>query len=256
MRVSFISIFPEMILQHLEYGVIGRAVNQGALDLKIYNPRDYANNANRNVDDKPFGGGPGMVMMAEPLIRSVAAAREESSFCGPVILMSPQGRQFDHKMASELSKLDEIILVSGRYEGVDQRFIDKEVDLEISIGDFVLSGGELAALVIMDVVARLTTGVLGNPESINFDSYVDGLLEFPQYTRPQELNVGDGKQNDNHRSIPRVLLSGDHDRINEWRKQKALERTWEKRPDLLAGRSFSSEERKLLKDFIETGQTP
>jgi tRNA (guanine37-N1)-methyltransferase len=139
---------------------------------------------------------------------------------------------------------------------VDQRFIDQEVDLEISIGDFVLSGGELAALVILDAVARLTTGVLGNPESINFDSYVDGLLEFPQYTRPQELNVGDGKQNDNRRSIPQVLLSGDHDRINEWRKQKALERTWEKRPDLLAGRNFSSEERKLIKDFIETGQTP
>ena len=255
-RVSFISIFPEMIQQYLEFGVVGRAVNQGALEVKIFDPRDYAGSVNRNVDDKPFGGGPGMVMMAEPLMRSVTAAKKESSVCGPVILMSPQGVQFDHNMASDLSKLDEVILVSGRYEGVDQRFIDKEVDLEISIGDYVLSGGELAALVVLDAIARLTSGVLGNPESINVDSYVDGLLEFPHYTRPQELNVGEEKGNDSHRSVPQVLLSGDHDRIDKWRTQKALGQTWKKRPDLLVGRSFSSEEQKLLLDFIETEQTP
>ena len=256
MRVSFVSIFPEMIQANLKYGVVGRAVNRGDLNIEIVDPRDHTNEKHRNVDDKPYGGGPGMVMMAEPLMRSVAAAKNAIPVDAPVILMSAQGAKFDHQRAFELSKMDAMILVSGRYEGVDQRFIDKEVDLEISVGDFVLSGGELAALVILDAVARLRTGILGNSNSINVESYVDGLLEFPHYTRPQELNLGDDEKTNNFKVVPQVLLSGDHARIARWRKQQTLFRTWQNRPDLLSGRKFSAEERELLLEFIDAGPTP
>ena len=256
MQVSFISIFPEMIQANLKHGIVGRAVNRGDLSIEIVNPREHTSEQYRNIDDKPFGGGPGMVMMAEPLVRSVVAAKNLLTVDAPVILMSAQGAKFDHQLAFELSKLDAMILVSGRYEGVDQRFIDKEVDLEISVGDFVLSGGELAALVILDAVARLRTGILGNSDSINVESYVDGLLEFPHYTRPQELNLGDDEKTNKFKVVPPVLLSGDHARIARWRKKQTLLRTWQKRPDLLSGRKFSAEERELLLELIEAGQTP
>ena len=209
----------------------------------MFDPRDYAKNAHRTVDDRPFGGGPGMVMMAGPLSASVSEARRLCPTENPVtVYLSPQGTTFTQSLAKEFATLPGLVLVAGRYEGVDERFIEREIDLELSIGDFVLSGGELAAMVVLDAVARLLPGVVGNPDSIKSESHMDGLLDFPHYTRPREFD-GNG--------VPDVLLQGDHSAIEEWRQKQALYRTWMKRPDMLLGKELNEVERAMLVDVID-----
>ncbi len=209
----------------------------------MFDPRDYAKDAHRTVDDRPFGGGPGMVMMAGPLSASVSEARRLCPTENPVtVYLSPQGTTFTQSLAKEFATLPGLVLVAGRYEGVDERFIEREIDLELSIGDFVLSGGELAAMVVLDAVARLLPGVVGNPDSIKSESHMDGLLDFPHYTRPREFD-GNG--------VPDVLLQGDHSAIEEWRQKQALYRTWMKRPDMLLGKELNEVERAMLVDVID-----
>ena len=209
----------------------------------MFDPRDYAKDAHRTVDDRPFGGGPGMVMMAGPLSASVSEARRLCPTENPVtVYLSPQGTTFTQSLAKEFATLPGLVLVAGRYEGVDERFIEREIDLELSIGDFVLSGGELAAMVVLDAVARLLPGVVGNPDSIKSESHMDGLLDFPHYTRPREFD-GNG--------VPDVLLQGDHSAIEEWRQKQTLYRTWMKRPDMLLGKELNEVERAMLVDVID-----
>lgn len=239
MRVDVISLFPEMF-SALRYGVTGRAIERGQVTLSLWNPRDYALDAHRTVDDRPYGGGPGMVMTFEPLRKAIESARAAAEH-SPVLCLSPQGRRLDQQAASELAAQPGLVLVAGRYEGIDERLVEAHVDQEYSIGDYVLSGGELAAMVLVDAVARLLPGVLGHVDSAQQDSYMDGLLDCPHYTRPEEIQ-GD--------KVPEVLLSGDHERIRLWRLQQALGRTWLRRPDLLKGRGLSGEEQDLLDDFI------
>ena len=228
MRIDFVSLFPEMLESSLAYGVVGRAVQNQSIELQYWNPRDDATDKHRTVDDRPFGGGPGMLMMPQPLDDCIGRMRSAQEAAGvsasPVIYLSPQGRRLDHQLAKELSALPAITLLCGRYEGVDERLLDKHVSMEISIGDYVLSGGELAALVVVDSVARLLPGVLGHQESAEQDSFVEGLLDCPHYTRPAEWQG---------RKVPDVLLSGDHAAIARWRQSQALQRTKERRPDLL-----------------------
>lgn len=238
MWFGVVTIFPQLIEAALNEGVVGRAVKSGSIELSLYNPRDFAKDTFKTVDDRPFGGGPGMVMMAEPLAECVRRARAEfQSDSLRTILLSPQGRTFDQSLALDYSNLDGLLLVAGRYEGVDERFVENYIDCEISIGDYVLSGGELPALVILDSVARLVEGTLNNPESINSESYADGLLDFPHYTRPRSF---EGLQ------VPEVLLSGDHQKVDNWRHAQSIERTWTRRPDLLVTRSMKQEERKIV----------
>lgn len=228
MRIDFVSLFPEMLESGLGYGVVGRAVQNQSIELQYWNPRDDATDKHRTVDDRPFGGGPGMLMMPQPLddcITRMQSAQEAAGVsASPVIYLSPQGKRLDHQLAKALSALPAITLLCGRYEGVDERLLDKHVSMEISIGDYVLSGGELAALVVVDSVARLLPGVLGHQESAEQDSFVEGLLDCPHYTRPAEWQG---------RKVPDVLLSGDHAAIARWRQSQALQRTKERRPDLL-----------------------
>lgn len=228
MRIDFVSLFPEMLESGLAYGVVGRAVQNQSIELQYWNPRDDATDKHRNVDDRPFGGGPGMLMMPQPLDDCIGRLRSAQEAAGvsasPMIYLSPQGRRLDHQLAKELSALPAITLLCGRYEGVDERLLDKHVSMEVSIGDYVLSGGELAALVVVDSVARLLPGVLGHQESAEQDSFVEGLLDCPHYTRPAEWQG---------RKVPDVLLSGDHAAIANWRQSQALQRTKERRPDLL-----------------------
>ena len=248
MWAGIVSIFPNLIRTVLNEGVVGRAVARGDLGLDIFDPRDYAEDNHRTVDDRPFGGGPGMVMMAGPLSASVSEARRLCPTENPVtVYLSPQGTKFTQSLANELATLPGLVLVAGRYEGVDERFIERETDLELSIGDFVLSGGELAAMVVLDAVARLLPGVVGNPDSIICESHMDGLLDFPHYTRPREFD-GDG--------VPEVLLQGNHMAIEEWRQKQALCRTWLKRPDMLLGKELNQAERAMLMEVIDTiGET-
>jgi tRNA (guanine37-N1)-methyltransferase len=239
MRFDVISLFPEMFAA-MRQGVTGRAIERGQVTLQLWNPRDYADDAHRTVDDRPYGGGPGMVMMVEPLRRAIQAARAavpESR----VLYLSPQGRSLDQDAVREMAAEPGLVLLAGRYEGVDERLIDAFVDEEWSIGDYVLSGGELPAMVLMDAVIRLLPGVLGHADSAEQDSYVDGLLDCPHYTRPEEIEGS---------AVPEVLTSGNHELIRRWRLQQALGRTWLRRPDLLEGRRLSSEEQVLLDEFI------
>jgi tRNA (guanine37-N1)-methyltransferase len=248
MWAGIVSIFPILIRTVLNEGVVGRAVARGDLGLATFDPRDYAEDNHRTVDDRPFGGGPGMVMMAGPLSASVSEARRLCPTENPVtVYLSPQGTKFTQSLANELATLPGLVLVAGRYEGVDERFIERETDLELSIGDFVLSGGELAAMVVLDAVARLLPGVVGNPDSIKCESHMDGLLDFPHYTRPREFDgVG----------VPDILLQGNHSAIEEWRQKQALFRTWLKRPDMLLGKELSQAERAMLMEVIDTiGET-
>ena len=241
MHIALISLFPQMFSAVSENGVTGRAVADEAVTLSHINPRDYTSDVHRTVDDRPYGGGPGMLMKIEPLQLAIRGAKELAGEGARVIYLSPQGRQFDHSKALELAELKSIILVAGRYEGVDERFIDAEVDEELSIGDYVLSGGELAAMVVIDAVTRQLPGVLGHAASAEEDSYVDGLLDCPHYTRP-ETYQGKG--------VPEVLTSGDHEAIRRWRLKQAVGRTHERRPDLLEGRAMTAEEDTLLADYI------
>lgn len=240
MHIALVSLFPEMFSAVSDYGITGRAVQQGLVSLSHCNPREFTADVHRTVDDRPYGGGPGMLMKIDPLQQAIAAARGDHQG-SRVIYLSPQGARFDHAKALELAQLDTMILVAGRYEGIDERVIDAEVDEELSIGDFVLSGGELAAMVVLDAVIRQLPGALGHKDSAQEDSYVNGLLDCPHYTRP-EFYQGVG--------VPEVLMSGNHEAIRRWRLQQALGRTYERRPDLLQGRVMTPEEDILLADYI------
>ena len=246
MQIALVSLFPEMFVAVSEHGVTGRAIKQGLVTLKHSNPRDYTVDKHRTVDDRPFGGGPGMLMKIEPLQQAIAAAREAVGMDAKVIYLSPQGQRLTHHKAVALAKEPALILVAGRYEGVDERLIEAEVDEELSIGDYVLSGGELAAMVVVDAVTRQLPGVLGHELSAQEDSYVDGLLDCPHYTRPEEYQ---GKL------VPEVLLSGNHELIRRWRLKQALGRTYQRRPDLLQGRAMSPEEEQLLAEFLREQET-
>ena len=237
MWVGIVTIFPDLVRAAMQEGVVGRAVKRGDIALELFNPRDYTEDKFRNVDDRPYGGGPGMVMLAQPLADCVAAARKASGDSSmPCILMSPQGSTFDHKKALSLSNLDSLLLIAGRYEGIDERFIDRYVDEELSIGDYVLSGGELPALVVLDAIGRLVSGTLSNPESATSESYSNGLLDFPQYTRPRCFEGSE---------VPEVLIGGDHAAVDRWRRSESIRRTWERRPDLLLNHQWSKEDREL-----------
>lgn len=240
MRFDVITLFPEMF-SALRHGVVGRALQRGLIELRCWNPRDYTRDAHRTVDDRPFGGGPGMVMKYQPLADALADARRAAPGAR-VACLSPQGRRLDQRAVDELAARGEnLILVAGRYEGLDERFIETHVDEQWSIGDYVLSGGELPAMVLIDAVTRLLPGVLGHADSAAQDSFSAGLLDCPHYTRP-EVVAG--------LSVPAVLTSGDHAAIRRWRLRESLGRTWRLRPDLLENRSLSDEERRLLDDYI------
>jgi tRNA (guanine37-N1)-methyltransferase len=239
-RAGVVTLFPEMLRAVTDFGVTSRAVEAGLIEVRAWNPRDYATDKHRKVDDSPYGGGPGMVMQVGPLRDALQDARAALP-AAQVLYLSPQGRPFDHAGVRELAARPETILVAGRYEGVDQRLIDSEIDEEWSIGDYVLSGGELAAMVVIDAVARTLPGVLGDADSAGQDSFVDGLFDYPHYTRPE---VVEGQ------SVPAVLLSGNHAGIVRWRRKQALGLTWLKRPDLLLHRPLSNEEQALLAEFI------
>jgi len=240
MRIDVITLFPESLEGLAGLGVTGRAIREGRVELKTWNPRDLATDRHRTVDDRPYGGGPGMVMAVEPLASTIAAARREHAIGTRVSLMSPQGRKLEQAGVDELAGRQGLILVCGRYEGIDERLIESEIDEEWSIGDYVISGGELAAAVIIDAVTRLLPGVLGHEQSAVQDSFVDGLLDHPHYTRPEV--AGD-------KAVPDVLLSGDHEAIRRWRRKQALGRTWQLRPDLLKNKKLDKEAELLLKEF-------
>ncbi len=240
MRIDVVSLFPDFIAQCAAFGVTGRAAERGLVSLHAWNPRDYAEGNYRRVDDRPFGGGPGMVMLIDPLRAALAAARAADPAPAKVIYMSPQGVPLTQAKARELASRERIILLCGRYEGVDERLIEAEVDEELSIGDYVLSGGELAAAVVIDTVARLQEGALSDAESAAQDSFEGGLLDCPHYTRPVEHELG---------RVPDVLLSGNHADIARWRRREALGRTWQRRPDLLGESSLSKADRALLDEY-------
>lgn len=243
MRIDALTLFPEWLLDMRRYGVVGRGLREQRLRLTAWNPRDYTDHPTRRVDDRPYGGGPGMVMQSAPLaatLEAVAAARGESA-PAPVLLMSPQGERFDQRWAERLAAGPGFVLVCGRYEGIDQRFIDRHVDAELSAGDMVLSGGELPAMMIIDAVARLVAGVLGDDRSAAEDSFAQSILDHPHYTRPPT---------DADAAVPDVLLSGDHARIARWREKQALGRTWLRRPDLLDGVDLDDRQQALLAEFI------
>jgi tRNA (guanine37-N1)-methyltransferase len=238
-RFDVVSLFPEMF-DALRLGVTGRAIERGLVELEMWNPRDYADDVHRTVDDRPYGGGPGMVMMVGPLRQALEAARTAAPD-SRVVYLSPQGRSLDQAAVRRMALGPGLVLLAGRYEGIDERLIDAFVDEEWSIGDYVLSGGELPAMVLMDAVIRLLPGVLGHADSAEQDSFVDGLLDCPHYTRPDEIEG---------RLVPEVLRSGNHELIRRWRLQQALGRTWLRRPDLLEGRRLDSEQQALLDEFI------
>ncbi|HEX5340801.1 MAG TPA: tRNA (guanosine(37)-N1)-methyltransferase TrmD [Gammaproteobacteria bacterium] len=241
MRIDVVTLFPEMLDALLGFGVTGRAVKRGLLTVQGWNPRDYTSDKHRTVDDRPFGGGPGMVMKLEPLRAAIGAAREAAGGQARVIYLSPQGRRLDQQGVQRLGECGALVLVAGRYEGVDERVIETEVDEELSIGDYVLSGGELPALVLIDTLARLIPGALNDADSAAEDSFVNGLLDYPHYTRPETLG---------NRRVPDVLLSGDHAAIRRWRHKQALGRTWLRRPELLEMLELSVEDKSLLDEFI------
>ncbi|TCT25871.1 tRNA (guanosine(37)-N1)-methyltransferase TrmD [Thermomonas haemolytica] len=241
MRFDIISLFPEFVAQLAAHGVVGRAGERGLLAIHGWNPRDFAEGNYRRVDDRPFGGGPGMVMLIDPLRAAITAARAADPAPARVVYLSPQGRRLDQRKVRELAALPRLVLLCGRYEGVDERLLQAEVDEELSIGDYVLSGGELGAAVVVDAVARLLDGTLGDAESAAQDSFEgDGLLDCPHYTRPVEHPLG---------RVPEVLLSGNHAEIARWRRQQSLGRTWLRRPDLLDEAALSQADRALLEAF-------
>jgi tRNA (guanine37-N1)-methyltransferase len=241
MKIEVVTLFPELVEQVARHGMPRIAVEGGQLALSSRNPRDYAQNRWRRVDDRSYGGGPGMVMEAEPLAQAVAAARQ-SVGAARVVSLSPQGEPLTQAWVERLSRESALIVLCGRYEGLDERVVAAEVDFELSLGDFVLSGGELAAMALIDAIARLLPGVLGHEQSAQNDSFAKGLLDHPHYTRPEAWRGV---------KVPDVLLSGDHAAIRRWRLKQALGQTWLKRPDLLAGLELDAEQTKLLREFIE-----
>ncbi|MEO8010423.1 MAG: tRNA (guanosine(37)-N1)-methyltransferase TrmD [Dokdonella sp.] len=239
MRIDVITLFPEFVRQCASVGVVGRAMERGLLQVQTWNPREFARDAHRTVDSRPFGGGPGMLMAIEPL-RTVIDAVRQAAGPAKVIYLSPQGVRLTQQKVGQLAQSDRLILLCGRYEGVDERLLGNMVDEEISIGDYVLSGGELAAAVLIDAVGRLQDGALNDAQSAEQDSFTDGLLDCPHYTRPVSDGFGE---------VPAVLMSGDHAAIRRWRRKQALGRTWLRRPDLLVQVSLDDEARALLEEF-------
>jgi tRNA (guanine37-N1)-methyltransferase len=235
-----VSLFPELVAPVMEFGVVGRAAERGLVALEQLSPREFATDRHRTVDDRPYGGGPGMVLKYEPLRDAVRALRQRLPPGCREFVLAAQGRMFDQALARELAAAPGLLLVCGRYEGIDERFTEAEVTAELSLGDYVVSGGELAASIVIDAVTRLLPGVLGDESSHVEDSFTAGLLDCPQYTRPDEA---DGRQ------VPQVLLGGDHEAIRRWRLKQALGRTWVRRPQLLAKRQLTDEERELLAEF-------
>jgi tRNA (guanine37-N1)-methyltransferase len=240
MRIGVITLFPEMFDAVIDYGITSRAVDNGLLQVNCWNPRDYTTDRHQTVDGRPYGGGPGMVMKIEPMRAAIHAARAELS-PAKVIYLSPQGRMLDQRGAAELVTAEQLILVAGRYEGIDERLLETEIDEEWSVGDYVLSGGELAAMVLIDAVTRLLPGALGDDQSAQQDSFSDGLLDCPHYTRPEDY---EGQR------VPEVLLGGNHEAIRRWRLKQSLGRTWLRRPELLQGRMLDKEQQALLDEFI------
>ncbi|MEK7708765.1 MAG: tRNA (guanosine(37)-N1)-methyltransferase TrmD [Pseudomonadota bacterium] len=245
-----ITLFPEMFNAITQYGVTGKANRNDFFRLNTWNPRDFTHDKHRTVDDSPYGGGPGMVMMAQPLEDAISQAKARQNALSiektQTLYLTPQGKRLDHEMVKQLSTLPGLILLCGRYEGIDERLIMSEVNMEISIGDYVVSGGELAAMILIDCIVRQIPGTLGHPESANQDSFADGLLDYPHYTRP-EIYKGS--------SVPEVLISGNHAHIRRWRLQQALGRTWLKRPDLFElkfAHGMTIEEEKLLEEFKQS----
>lgn len=246
MWIGVVTLFPEMFEAITRHGVTGRAVRNGLLDVQCWNPREFTRDKHRTVDDRPYGGGPGMLMKVQPLRDAIHAAKNAAGGKSKVIYLSPQGRRLDHTGVKELAAEERLILVAGRYEGIDERLVETEVDEEWSLGDFVLSGGELPAMVMIDAVSRLVPDVLGHQDSAAEDSFSDGLLDCPHYTRPEQLD---------DMSVPDVLLSGNHEAIRRWRLKQQLGRTWQRRPDLLDDLELDKEQQTLLNEFIRETET-
>ena len=248
MKVALVTLFPEMFAALTDYGISGRAIKQGLLDVALFNPRAHTSDRHQTVDHRPYGGGPGMVMMIEPLREAIAEAREwiaeaeETEQPATVVYLSPQGRVLDQSGVKTLVARENLILVTGRYEGVDERLIQLEVDEEWSIGDYVLSGGELPAMVMLDALIRQLPGALGHEDSAEQDSFAEGLLDCPHYTRPEQYE---------NLTVPEVLLSGNHEKIRQWRLMQSLKRTWERRPDLLDKLKLSDEQQKILDKVVK-----
>ena len=240
LQVDLVTLFPEMVSLISDYGISKRAIERQLIAIRAWDPRDFSRDKNRTVDDRPFGGGPGMVMMYEPLKAAIDAAKEKQADDVRVIYLSPQGKRLDQDGVKKLADSPGLILLAGRYEGVDQRLIDAEAHEEWSIGDYVLSGGELAALVMIDAIIRMLPGALGNSASVAGDSFFNGLLSYPQFTRPEKING---------RVAPAVLLSGNHADIKRWRMKQALGRTWLLRPDLLESVALDTFQQTLLEEF-------
>ena len=241
MRIDVVTLFPQMFEAVSQHGITRRAMEGRLVELEMWNPRDYTHDRHRTVDDRPYGGGPGMLMKVQPLRDALQDARASSEGKAHVVYLSPQGRPLTQNGVRELASHEHLVLIAGRYEGVDERFIEAEVDEEWSIGDYVLSGGELGAMVIIDTVTRLLPGALGHENSAEQDSFSEGLLDTPHYTRPE---VFEG------RAVPAVLLSGDHQAIARWREKQSLGRTWLRRPDLLAAMELNDSQQSLLQEFI------
>lgn len=243
-RFDVVTLFPPMFEALTRHGITRRAAEDGLYSLHLWNPRDFTTDNYRTVDDRPYGGGPGMVMLAEPLDKAIAAAKQQQAEAGvaksKVVYLSPQGRMLNHDVVMELAQEPGLIFLAGRYEGIDERLLQSQVDEEISIGDYVLSGGELAAMVVIDAIVRHLPGALGDADSATQDSFVNGLLDYPHYTRP-EVYKGE--------AVPPVLMSGNHAHIDRWRLKQALGRTWRRRPDLLAARPLTKEESGLLAEY-------
>lgn len=240
--IGVVSLFPEMFDAITQYGVTGRGIRNGLIEFQSWNPRDFTHDRHRTVDDRPYGGGPGMLMMVQPLRDAIKAAKQEGGEDAKVIYLSPQGRKLDQAGVKKLASHSRLILVAGRYEGIDERVIESDIDEEWSIGDYVLSGGELPAMTLIDAVARYVPGVLGHSMSAEQDSFSDGLLDCPHYTRPEVLD---------DKSVPQVLLSGNHEHIRLWRLKQSLGRTWLRRPELFNNLALTAEQQRLLDEFIQ-----
>ena len=241
MWFAVVSLFPEMLEAVTRFGVTGRAIKRELVQVECWNPRDFTADKHRTVDDRPFGGGPGMLMKVQPLKDAIQAAKSAAPGEVKVVYLSPQGRQLNHQLVKELGSMQNLILVAGRYEGIDERLIESDIDMEISLGDFVLSGGELPAMTVIDAVSRLVPGVLGHVDSASEDSFAEGLLDCPHYTRPEVFE---------DQQVPEVLLSGDHAKIKRWRLKQQLGRTYQRRPELLQALDLNPEQQQLLEEYI------
>jgi tRNA (guanine37-N1)-methyltransferase len=240
MRFDVVTLFPEMVTAAASYGVTGRAIERKLVSLSVWNPRDYTHDKHKTVDDRPYGGGPGMVIKYQPLHDAVNDAKQAGNKPAKVIYLSPQGKPITQSLLSKVIGVSQLILVAGRYEGIDERFVEMDCNDEWSVGDYVISGGELAALIVIDAITRLLPGVLGDEDSARQESHTDGLLDYPHFTRPEQIEGY---------SVPDVLLSGNHAAIERWRMKQALGRTWQRRPDLLKKKTLSAEQEYLLQQF-------